>query len=240
MQKIGLLLIGCLCSVAMLSGQSYAFGIKGGMTIGVQQWNSFEQDPLFKYHGIAFIESAPEDEAFAVFAQLGYHVKGSAIRNRNFVNPRNNEIFRLPTQEFQFHNISLTAGGKQKYDFGIKSKAYYLIGVRGDYTVDTNLEEYEDAFNISAIFPVEPFVNRFNFGVTVGGGLEFPFSELIGGILEVTVNPDFSRQYEQPQINNIINPFTSQNRTIPERLIRNITFEVSLGLRFLNKVIYID
>jgi len=240
MRKIVLFLVFNVSCAAALFAQSYAFGIKGGMTIGVQQWNSFEQDPLFKYHGIAFIESAPEDDAFAVFAQLGYHIKGSAIRNRNFVNPRTNEIFRLPTQEFQFRNLSLTLGGKQKYNFGTKSKAYYLIGIRGDYTLNTNLDQYEDAFTISAIFPIDPFVNKWNYGVTVGGGLEFPFSELIGGILELTVNPDFSRQYEQPQIANIIDPFTSQNRTIPERLIRNITFEVTLGLRFLNKVIYID
>ena len=63
-----------------LAQGGFAFGIKGGPTIGLQQWEGFEQDPLFKYHGIAFIESISEENAFGVFAQLGYHQKGSMRR----------------------------------------------------------------------------------------------------------------------------------------------------------------
>lgn len=241
------LLIGGLLAFICLSAQaqSYAFGLKGGLTMGIQNWNGFEQDPLIKYHGIAFIESAPEDNEFALFAQAGYHVKGSAIRNRNFISRFTGNAFRAPPREFRFNNVSLTLGGKQKFDFSASNKVYYLLGIRGDYTVSTNLGEYT-AFNERnpgyAIYPFdEPlFIQEFNYGVTVGGGIEFPFSEFISGLLEVSVNPDFSIQYRQPEIPNVLDPYTGNTRTIPEREIRNITFEVTLGFRFLHKIEYID
>lgn len=221
--------------------QSYAFGAKGGLTIGVQAWNGFERDPLFSYHAVGFIESAPEDNAFAIFAQAGYHVKGSALRNRLGVNLGTNQINRVPPQTFEFRTISLTLGGKQKIDFGI-GKTYYLIGIRGDYTLNTNLSEYESLFNAFSvtIFPVDDFVQQFNYGATVGGGFEFPLNDLMSGLVEFTVNPDFSYQYRQPQINGAYDPFSGNNRTLPERLIRNVTLELTVGLRFLHRIIYVD
>lgn len=212
------------------------------MTLGVQKWNGFQQDPLLKYHGIAFVESADETAQFAIFAQGGYHLKGSAIRGRNFFNPINGQYTRPPALQFIFQNVSATAtlGAKRKYDFGVNNKMYYLIGIRGDYTVGTNLEEYEEINQFSGFFPFEQFVRKWNYGVTLGGGFEVPFTELIGGTLEFTVNPDFSAQYKQPAIPNIIDPFTGNNRTLPERTIRNLTFEVTLGIRFLRIVEYID
>ncbi len=231
-----------LTTSTMLSAQSYAFGLKGGPTIGMQNWNGFQRNALFAYHGIAFIESAPEENAFAIFAQLGYHMKGSAIRNQIVANIFNNQIERLPPQRFEFQTISLTLGGKQKYDFGLNNKAYYLLGIRGDYTVGTNLKEYEffSSFLNTLIYPIDGFVQKFNYGATVGGGLEFPFSEFIAGLVEFTVNPDFSYQYRQPQINAVYNPYTNNNETIGERLIRNVTFEITIGIRFLHKIVYVD
>lgn len=232
----------CMINTARVASQSYAFGVKGGLTIGLQQWDGFERDPLFKYHGIAFIESAPEDNKFAVFAQAGYHPRGSAIRGGYYSNPFNSgQLERAPTQEFIFRNIGLTLGGKQKYDLGSgNGKVYYLIGVRGEYTFSTNLKEYEDVNRIFPIYPYPELVNEFNYGVTAGGGFELNLSEFISGLLEFTVSPDFSRQYVQPPIVNVRDPFTGQNRTISETIIRNISFEVSLGFRFLRKIEYID
>ncbi len=236
-----LLMISLSANVAAQGG--FAFGFKGGLTLGIQNWNSIEQDPLFKYHGIAYIETLDEQsEQFAVFVQAGWHVKGSAIRNRNFINPLNGNVYRPPAREFLFNNISLTFGGKRKYPYGA-GRFYYLLGIRGDYTVSTNLDEYQqfnEANPAYSIYPWPFFVNRFNYGVTVGGGIEMPFGELAGGLLELTVSPDFSYQYRQPAIPNVQNPYTGQTTTIPERLIRNITFELTLGLRFLRKVIYVD
>jgi len=237
-----LLTAGILAMVfAGLHSQSYAFGLKGGLTLGTQKWNSFDRDPLFKYNFIAFIESAEETGAFSVFAQAGYHVKGSAIRIRG--NNLSGGTFKL-AQQFEFQNLSLVLGGKQRYELaGGRTKAYYLLGIRGDYTVATNLGDFQE-FNernpTSAIFPFEQFVQKLNYGVTVGGGFEFSFSEFVAGILEFTVNPDFSKQYNQPTIPNLYDPFTMNNRSIPERSIRNITLEVSLGIRFLHKIEYID
>ncbi|MEM1323807.1 MAG: outer membrane beta-barrel protein [Bacteroidota bacterium] len=239
----------CLLSLFAVEGmaQSYAFGVKGGMTVGFQRWNNGERDPLIGYHGITFIETAPEGNEFALFAQLGYHLKGGAIRQRRFTflsNQTNSEV-TVParTDRYEFHNLSLTLGGKQKYDFRTNTKVYYLIGIRGDYTFTTNLDEYEDLNNNlgSLFYPVNAFVREFNFGATIGGGFEFLITDLISGIVEITVNPDFSRQYMQPPLQNVIDPFNPGNsRTIPELNLSNNTLELTVGLRFLHEIEYID
>lgn len=231
-----------VCGPVLTGAQTTAFGIKGGMTMGIQKWNGFDQDPLVKYHGVAFVESGDETAQYALFSQLGYHAKGSALRNRNFFNPINGDIFRPPAQQFVFHNLSLTLGAKRKFDFGAITKGYYLFGLRGDYTLSTNLDEYKriNELNNSFFFPDNYFVRKLNYGLCLGGGWEFSFAELVGAVLEFTLNPDLSWQYRQPAIANVRDPFTGQNRTIPERTIRNLTFEVTAGFRFLRKVEYID
>lgn len=220
----------------------FYFGVKGGLLLGTQSWNNFERDPLIKYHGIAFIETYDEEGQVALFAQAGLHRKGSAIRGRNFINLSNGEIFRPRTQEFVFNNVSLTVGAKMKNWLSETTRWHYLLGLRGDYTVSTNLDEYEalNQANGGLFFPSDAFVQELNYGVTLGGGLEFDLGELVGALVEFTVNPDFSLQYRQPAISNVYNPYTGTNTTIGERTIRNITFEVSVGFRFLRKVEYID
>ncbi|MFT5386605.1 MAG: hypothetical protein ACI8VT_003751 [Saprospiraceae bacterium] len=240
MKKYTLLLVGLFFAIQISSAQSYAFGVKGGLTTSFQKWDNFQRDPLFSYHGIAFIETAPEENKFAVFAQIGYHVKGSAIRNRNFVNVVTGTVSKPPTTKFKFNNISLTLGGKQKYDWGADKKLYYLFGFRGDYTIDTNLDQYEDFNLVYPIYPFDAFVRNWNYGATIGGGLEFPVSDYVSAIIEFTVNPDFSKSYRQPPILNVYDPYTGSNRTFSEREITNTTFEISVGFRFLHEVEYID
>ena len=233
-----LFVITCFTAKAQDYG-GYYFGLKGGLLLGTQAWNNFERDPLVKYQGAVFIESV--DDAFSLFAQAGLHRKGSAIRGRNFIGI-NNEPFRPPTQEFIFNNVVLTVGGKKKNWLSASSTWHYMFGLRGDYTVSTNLDEYKpiNEANNSLFFPDDAFVQKWNFGVTLGGGAEFELSELVGVILELTVNPDFSLQYRQPAIPNVYSPITQTNISIPERTIRNVTFEISAGFRFLRKVEYID
>ncbi len=228
-------------TINQLCAQGTAFGLKGGLTLGVQKWNGFDQDPLFKYHGAISAESLDETAQFSIFAQAGYHLKGSALRNQNFLD-QNGDFFRLPAQEFIFKNISVVLGGKRKYDLSDAMKGYYLFGLRGDYTVGTNLDQYKEAnsFNGGLFYPDNGFVRKWNYGVTLGGGFEFAFGELVGALLEITVNPDFSYQYKQPAIPNVRDPYTGQNRTIQERTIRNVTFEITAGFRLLRKVEYID
>ena len=244
-------LLFCLFTAFAIStqAQSYAFGIKGGLTIGTQRWDqSFDRSPLFRYHGIVFIESVEEDSRFSLFAQAGYHLKGSAIRTFPVTFQRPDGSFaQLPSNAipFEFRNISVTAGGKQKFDLGLSSSLYYLLGIRGDYTLSTQLRpsfiEEDDPY--AFIYPFDDFVNKFNYGIIVGGGIEFPFSEYVAGVLELTVNPDFSKQYNQPEIRNVINPNPGGGNnliTIPERQITNLTMEITLGIRFLHKIEYID
>ena len=229
-----------------LSAQGTVFGVKGGLTIGLQNWEGFQRDPLYKYHGILFLESLPEDDSFALYSQLGIHQKGSAIRNQLGQSFFTGQTFRVPPREFIFNNISLVLGAKQKLEFGgPNAKAYYLLGIRADYTIDTNLDEYtafNETFAGAAIFPIDDtqFIREFNYGISAGGGIEFALSDFIGTLIEFTINPDFSLQYEQPEIPNVTSPFTGNMTTIPQRRIRNLTFEVTAGFRFLRKVEYID
>lgn len=235
-----------------LQAQSYAFGLKGGLTVGIQQWNnSFSsREALYRYHGLAFIESAEEEAPWGLFAQGGYNIKGSALRFRRQTftdtDGRIREFGGL-TIPFEFRNLTLTLGAKQKFDLGLSgNKWYYSLGVRADYTISTKLRpdgvEEDDPYAI--YYPIEGFVNKFNYGVSVGGGIELPFSEFVGMVVELTVNPDFSKQYNQPRIDNVINPspyiIPGQNTFIPERSISNTTVELTLGFRFLHKIIYLD
>ena len=223
--------------------QGFAYGVKGGLTIGTQKWdNSLTRDPLFRYHGIVFVESAPEDNSTGIFAQVGYHIKGSAIRTNSTVVQTSQGLVDIAARKtgFEFKNISLCFGGKKKYQLN-NSTAYYMLGIRGDYTIGTNLDEYVEINEFYPIYPSEGGVRNLNYGVTVGGGMEFPLSEYVSGILEFSVNPDFSKQYEQPQIMNVPSAQPGgPTRTIPERKIVNNTFELSLGIRFLRLVEYID
>lgn len=212
--------------------------------MGVQQWDGFQQDALFSYHVAAFVETVEENDAFNLFAQAGYHIRGSALRNRQLFN-LNGDLFNLPTQNFEFRNAVLTLGGKQKKPLGLsENKYYYGFGLRGEFTLSTNLAEYEAANEFIGgvgFYPQEGPVRRFNYGAYLAGGIEFPFGDLIGGLVEVSINPDFSRQYFQPEIGNVIDPFRpGQSRTVGERSIRNLTFEVTLGLRFIRRVIVLD
>ena len=237
--KYFLLLVFALCIGSTGLAQGSAFGLKGGLTIGTQKWNSIDRDPLFAWHGAAYIESLPEANDFSLMAQLGYHVKGSAIRNSLiFINGIQS---RSPVQTFEFYNLSLVLAAKQKYDLGLNGKYYYILGLRGDYTLDHNLEEYEEINQFSGFYPFPNRVRKLNFGLTVGGGMEFMFAELVGGLLEFTVNPDLTAQYRQEAIQGTVNnPYTGNPISIGERVIRNLTFEISLGIRLLRKVEYID
>jgi len=234
--------ITLLASVLMVStftfAQGFYFGVKGGPLLGFQQWDGFEQNVLLRYHGSAFIETIAEPGEFVLFAQSGYHEKGSALRGGRATDINGNLIV-LPTQGFIFRNVDLVLGVKQRLDFKMmgSSSSYYMFGLRGEYTIGTNLEQY---VGFGAFYPFPEFVRPWNYGVTIGGGFEFDFSDYVGGILEFSIHPDFSNQYFQPELGNIRNPFTGLNQTLSSRTIRNTTFEISVGFRFLREVIYVE
>lgn len=223
-----------------LNAQSKAYSFKGGLALGVQTWNNFDRDPLFKYHGMVAVENADETERFSVFAQAGYHVRGSALRSNNLIDRFSGDVFRAPTQEFRFNNIVLALAGKKRQDMNGNAHLYYYFGLRGEYTLKTNLDDYNETNQrVGGFFPEDQFVRKFNYGAIVGGGFEFPFTDLIQGVLEFSVNPDFSLQYRQPSVT-VWDPYTGNNRQLGERTIRNISFEITLGLRFMHIIEYID
>lgn len=219
--------------------QSFAFGIKAGPSVGFQKWELFERDPLFKYHGAVFIESDNPD--FGFLGQLGYHARGSAIRNLSFFSVGGTQ-YRQPSQEFIFNNISLLLAAKQKFPFGSTDNLfYYMLGIRGEYNLSNNLDLYQDINSVLNIYPFPELVNSVTYGITIGGGIELPISEFIAGIVELSIQPDLAKQYFQPPISNVIDPYRpGQTRTLSERRITNTTLELSLGLRFLRKITYVD
>lgn len=246
-QKFAAFVFAALCW-AQVSAQSTAFVFKGGLSLGTQKWdNSFDRQVLFKSHAALAIESVNnEDDRSSVFAQFGYHTRGSAIRSRFLFNGGGVSTF---TQEFTFSNFSLILGAKQKFDLGPKAKYYYYGGLRGDYTLKTNIDELQPPGGVEPAFatyfylsnPVIGGVQRWMAGLSVGGGMEFMFSELIGGQLELSVHPDLTSQYRTPPLTTSVqDPFTGGFVSIPERRIKNTTIELSLGLRLLRKVVYED
>ncbi|NND31234.1 MAG: hypothetical protein HKN76_01495 [Saprospiraceae bacterium] len=208
--------------------QSYAFGLKGGPTIGLQRWNNYQgNDPLVAYHVVGFIETAQEEESGSIFAEIGYHVKGRTVHFNSSVNPLTGANYEARNFQLKFNNASLSAGARKKFPVG-NSLAYYSLAVRGEYNISSELEIYEG---------FEAGINKVLYGITLGGGFEFPFSELIGGILDFRFSPDLSRQIFVPPFE-WDNPFTGNQEIFREQSVKNIAFEISLGLRFLHKIIY--
>jgi len=207
------------------------FGFYGGPTLGTQTWNGVDRDPVLAFNSGVFIEPYKEDSPSSFFAKLGYHQRGSS--QGGFLN----NIGGVRGFSFLFNNAVLTLGTKKRFSTYNINKPYYNLGLRVEYTVSTNLSEYDQ---YGGYFPIDGFVNKFNYGPTAGIGYEMRFSEFIGGFVEANLNPDISFQYEQPQINNVLLPFGTGTGSIGMQSIRNMTFEVTLGLRLLRKIEYID
>lgn len=220
--------------LSQVNAQSFYFGPKLGPTIGLQSWNSFDRDPLLAQHFAFMIETPDPENKGALYAQLGYHLRGSSIFSNNL------STFNLQRDPIKFRNVSLQVGAKKKLSQTGKSSPYYLFGARLEYTLSDNLDIYEERNLNFPIFPFEAFVRRFNYGVTVGGGWEWKANEFYIPFIEINISPDFSLQYQQPEIGNISDPIFGGTRIIREREIRNITFEVSFGIKFFREVIYID
>lgn len=221
-----LMILICLQDI---QSQSFVFGPKIGPSLGFQLWgNGQQRGALPAFHGAFFIESLEEDQASSLYAQIGFHQRGSSeIATFNAQSPT--AVFRR-RQRYEFNNLSLTAGAKKILDMEKKAKPYYVLGLRGEYTLSTNLDEY---VGLGPYVPDEFFVRKLNYGFTVGGGFQYDFAELFGAAIEITVSPDISSQYMQPPLSNVVNPWSQSGNTInlPERQIRNVSIELSAVLR---------
>ena len=244
------LIIVFICSNELHSQGGSAFGVKGGPLLGFQTWNSNESELLFRYSGIAYIETYSPDAKYSLFAQSGFHVRGGALRIRggSFQAINSAREIIIPTQSYpyEFRNVSLSIGAKQRFGLDEKTAWYYLLGVRGEYTLSDNLDEYQSAEDpgIASFNLIHPFpgsnVRRWNYGIIAGAGIDFMFSELVGALVELTISPDFSQQYFSPPFT-FNSPFNGgQTISVQERSINNISIELSVGFRFLRIVEYVN
>lgn len=224
----------------------YLFGIKGGPSFANQDWSGLETEFMIGYQGALFLESIPAGGRFSLYGQLGYHTRGSLISRRRGFTFAGNAV-TLPADDFRFQNISLAVGAKSVVAYTRRADLYYLLGLRADYSLSNNLSDYDQligtagvAFRANYPFDDPLFVNEFTYGAQFGGGALFPISDAMGGFIELTANPDFNFQYSQGPIPNVIDPFGAGTRTIPARMIRNFTIELSVGIRFLRSYRYVD
>jgi len=202
--------------------------------MGFQNWNGIDRDPLFAYCGDIFIESLDPNDSGSLFASIGYHVRGSAIR---VINPVAG--FRY-SQGFRFNNISLMLGAKRKFKSTGNFDSYYHIGIRGEYNVGTDFGLENVTPQTVAFYPFEAFTNKFVYGISGGAGIEYYMSEFVTPFIDFTISPDLSFQYRQGAVGSVTNPFTGNTGPLPEREIRNLSIELTVGFKFLRKVIYVD
>lgn len=229
------LFVSLLCTD--LAAQSFWFGPYLGPAIGTQRWTGYNKRPALGYHVGAFIETYDvENPNNSLFARLGLHQRGSSLRTRyNIIGTGD---FFTQNNSFLFNNLVLSVGAKRQVKEGITKSLYYLFAIRGEYNLFTNLDKYQTQPNL--YFPVNDFVRKLTMGASLGAGYEFNFGEFYGGFIQATVAPDFFNQYLSPAIPNVINPYnpSGNNVTIQSQAIKNLTFEVTVGMKFLRKVIY--
>ena len=214
--------IGC----STISSAQYYYGVKGGLGLNMQRWNNFERDILFTPLVDLYVESH-DDPINKLYASLGYHTRGSAVRGLGF------QSFN----SYRFNNIALEVGFKQMLSVSKKYNPYYMLAGRLEYTVNTNLDGGGPQFSLLNLVD-DNFVNRLNYGLTIGGGFEFQWDDTKVVFIEASINPDASRQYDQPSTVVISNPNPSQFNpnqtiTITPQEVRNVSLEVKIGIKFL-------
>lgn len=234
MKKLCFVLILFSFSSLDLASQSFYFGPKGGLTIGTQKWQAYSnRRPLLNIHADIFIESYSPENKGSFYTQLGYHTRGSSIR---FINTLNLNSF---TQGYSFNNLSLILGVKSPVKGLSKSypNYFYGVGVRAEYTLFTNLEEFLGTASAN-FYPLDQFVRKFMYGINISGGILFDRREFVQPFIEFSLQPDLSPQYDQYFDLTTTNPWTGQPQIIRANKIRNVSFEVSFAVKFLRKVIY--
>lgn len=226
-----LLVLFLVMSVAVsVQAQGFAFGVKGGLTLGFQKWNNYERSPLPSYNGSIYIESLPVEKRFSVFGQLGYHVKGSRIKSyyRDFISGETRRI----VSDAEFRNASLVLGMKSAYSITNKgTKAYYLLGIRGDYNINYKFDQRTLSFN-------KEDVNKITYGLTLGGGMEVPLSKFIGMTLELQISPDVRPQVFYPAGKYTYIDYSGNAIPARETKVINTVFEITVGFRFQRVVEY--
>ncbi len=226
MKKITTLLLIGLLTWGTIVAQDNAYGFMGGLTVGTQKWNGFQQDPLLTWNARGFYESLLSDR-LSVIGELGFHNRGSALLQQGIVIGSGNVVKNYYTMRFK--NISFLGAAKQIYQVKENLETYVKLGVRLEYTIGDTLQIYQQFSD-----GIQPF----NYGITLGGGFHFgPKDGPIQFVLDAQVSPDFSQQIYIPP-GQYYNRFSQQYVNFSEQKVSNLTFEISLGIRFVNKYYY--
>lgn len=219
-------------SFSSMHAQGTVYTFMAGPTLSTQTVNGFEKDPFIRLHAIAQMESSSDISPNALYARVGYHVKGSAVNTRAYYDPITGTESDAHSNSIEFHNLSATVGAKQRREVG-NNFLSYGFGVRGDFNLKT---EYGSLF--AGLAGTE---NNFTYGLDIDVGFEFPLSELVSTTIEFGFSPDLGEQIYIPQQGTGYQyPDSGQEVIIPESSIKNIVFEVRAGFRFWRKVMYID
>ncbi len=224
-----------------LLAQGTAFTAKGGLTIGTQRWNGADASlARFSYHAAGAFEfltgwkdtkkvGERVNKRQTIFGVgLGLHNKGNAVRVR-FQDPNNNSIFVREQLSNSFTNLSALFFAKGAHLSGTQTEVYYLMGLRIDYTVQFALLTQG----------IDPYVNRLNYGLTLGGGMTYYIPNSRFGIfLEASISPDISRQLYVPAGIPIVYQADGRTYSYPssELRVHNLILELSLGFKILPPV----
>lgn len=208
-----------LCA-GFLTGQGTLLSVKGSYGMSFQKWNNFERDFILSPGVDVMAETYDPESINSFFAEFGFHTRGSSVIGYN--------LNRY--QSLKFHNLVLGLGAKQGRTISDRIKGYYLFGIRGEMNVATNFED--DSVYNAYFFVDEAFVERFLFGVSVGGGLEYNIGENRDILIELIVSPDLTNQYFQPYEFTRTDP-NGFTYSIRRQEVKNISVELKLGYRFL-------
>ncbi len=222
-------------------GQGYYWGMKGGLALGTQSWNGANQrNPLFSYQGDLFYETFSEEGSSAFFMSSGLHVRGSKIitQSGSYIDQSGKTVFYPSSSiSFQFRNITAILGIK-KYFTSKYKRLYYDFGLRGEYNVSNNLSD-DNGFIRSGYDASEENVNKFVYGLTLGGGIDIPINEKVSTFFEIGFNQDLSKQYYSLS-KKAYDPYNKTFYVVPEQTIRNFSVDITFGIKFLRKNEYID
>ena len=228
------ILFFCICANHInITAQDYtSYGAKGGFVAAFQKWNGGTRSPLLEplANGSIFTEISAGGRSQIILA-AGYHTRGSAIVQRagSYYDQRGIQI-NYPEAVFKqkFQAVSFEPALKQLYQLDNDFGGYYMLGIRGEYTVSYQLpfpSQYGD-LSIEGL-------NRFNYGISVGGGIEkrlgtLPFMVM----LEAQIQPDFSKQIFAPAFS-YYDIYSRSYQNFPEQSVINTNLEITLGIKYI-------
>ncbi len=223
----------CFCLLLFLltaEGQGSSYTLKMGYGASFQKWDAIRRGPLMAPSVAIEVEDFAAQNTSAVYGVLGYYRRGSPSGIDRVL--QDDGTFRDVNGQFAMYNIGMTLGVRGKKPFQEFKQWFYNVGLRGEYNIGDNFAEYQSGIRNISYFPDKSFIRSFVYGISVGGGVEIQLSEKLDGVIEFNFYPDISKQYEQPAISNVPDPYRpGQFITLRKREIRNISAEITLGIR---------